>query len=67
MTNLNFFKRLRLAFNIILGGDFMDTFVIIFTTLVINGRRDFHTEVPDNLKDDVKTMLEEMGMGHLAE
>ncbi len=45
----------------------MDTFVIIFATLVVNGRRDFHTEVPKHLQPQVKEMLEELGMGHLAD
>lgn len=50
-----------------IGRDNMDTFSIIFATLVINGKRDFHKEVPENLKPQVKEILEDMGMGHLAE
>ena len=44
----------------------MDTFSIIFATLIINGRRKF-VDTPENLKPQVKEILIEMGMGHLAE
>lgn len=45
----------------------MDPFVYIFGTLVAEGRRDFKTEVPDNLKAGVKQFLEDRGLGHLTE
>ena len=43
----------------------MSPFVIIFARSVERGR-DFKTGVPDNLKEDVKALLESQGLGHLT-
>lgn len=66
MISFKFLDKIKLVIDLIKGEDNMDTFVIIFCTLVVNGKRDFTTGVPANLKPQVKLMLEELGMGYLA-
>lgn len=38
---------------------------IVYATLIINGKKTF-IDVPDNLKPQVKKVLEDMDMGHLT-
>ena len=45
----------------------MSAIAIMFARLVEEGRRDFHTEVPGNLKPEVKEILISKGLGHLTE
>lgn len=48
----------RFIINILIGGDEM---VVVYVTLIINGRRTFDS-VPDKLKPAVKAELEALGL-----
>lgn len=53
-----FLKAFSLSTLIFKEEESMNVFVIIFCTLVIEGIYDYKTDVPVNLKPDVKLMLE---------
>lgn len=53
----------RFIINILIGGDEM---VVVYATLIINGRRTFES-VPDKLKPAVKAELEAMGLNQDGE
>ena len=53
----------RFIINILIGGDDM---VVVYATLIINGRRTFDS-VPEKLKHAVKAELEAMGLNQDGE
>ena len=65
MKQFSLLSRIHLIFSILKGAISMNSFVVIFATLVAEGLWAY-AEVPVELQPQVKEMLILMGLGHLT-